>query len=226
MLDKLLRKIDEKYYNLLKGEIEKPYFKNLDAFLEKEYKDKTIYPPKEKIFNALKLTKYEDVKVVILGQDPYHGKNQAMGLSFSVEDIEPPPPSLKNIFKEINRSFGEYEFTKGSLIPLAKQGVLLLNTVLTVEEKKPNSHKNKGWEIFTDEILKLLNNHEKPICFMLWGNFAIKKGSIIDNKKHLILTAPHPSPLSFYRGFLGCNHFLLANKFLKEHNRPIINWQI
>lgn len=209
---------------IIKSEMKKDYFVNLTHFIEKEYKTQTIYPPKEQLFEALKLTPYEDVKVVILGQDPYHQKGQSHGLSFSVKEGVKIPPSLRNIYKEIENSMNVPAPKSGDLTSWAKQGVLLLNTVLTVRDSSPNSHKGKGWEIFTDTIISSLNNHKTPIVFMLWGNDAKKKISLITNEKHLILTAAHPSPLSASRGFFGCNHFNLANCFLEKNNLSKINW--
>lgn len=209
---------------ILKSEMKKDYFVNLTDFIEKEYKTQTIYPPKEQLFEALKLTPYEDVKVVILGQDPYHQKGQSHGLSFSVKEGVKIPPSLRNIYKEIENSMNVNAAKSGDLTSWAKQGVLLLNAVLTVRDSSPNSHKGKGWEIFTDCIISSLNNHKTPIVFMLWGNDAKKKIPLITNEKHLILTAAHPSPLSASRGFFGCNHFNLANDFLEKNHISKINW--
>ena len=215
------------FYDIIKEEESKEYYRNLNKFLTKEYNSKTIYPSIEYLYNCFKFTKYEDVKVVILGQDPYHGKGQAMGLSFSVNNEVKIPPSLKNIYKEINLEYG-YDIipNNGNLTKWAKQGVLLLNSVLTVEEGKPGSHKDKGWEIFTDNIIKKLNDKDSPIVFMLWGNYAINKSKYITNDKHLVLTSPHPSPFSVRKGFFGCNHFKEANKYLKENNIEEIDWKI
>ena len=210
--------------NLLKDEIKKEYFVNILKFLDNEYKSKTIYPTKEDIYNALKYTPYNNVKVVILGQDPYHGPNQAHGLSFSVDKDIKLPPSLKNIYKELNNDLGIEIKDSGNLISWAKQGVLLLNTILTVEKGKPNSHKKIGWTIFTDKIIELLNERKEPIVFLLWGNNAIEKKKLITNDNHLVLTSPHPSPFSAYNGFFGCNHFSKTNEFLKSNNMSTIKW--
>lgn len=212
--------------NLLKDEFEKDYFINLTNFLNSEYTNQTIFPKKSNIFNALNFTPYYNVKVVILGQDPYHGPNQSHGLSFSVNPNIKIPPSLRNIFKELNSDLGCYIPNNGYLKKWADQGVLLLNTVLTVRSGEPNSHKNKGWEIFTDEIISLVNEKTEPIVFILWGNPSIKKKSLITNKKHLILTSAHPSPLSASRGFFGSKPFSKTNDFLKSINNTLIDWQI
>lgn len=212
--------------DLLKDEFEKDYFINLTYFLNSEYNTRTIFPKKSDIFTALNLTPYSTVKVVILGQDPYHGPNQSHGLSFSVNPDIKIPPSLRNIYKELNSDLGCYIPNNGYLKKWADQGVLLLNTVLTVRQGEANSHRNKGWEIFTDEIIALLNKKTEPIVFILWGNPSIKKQSLITNKNHLILTSVHPSPLSASRGFLGSKPFSKTNDFLKSSNKPIIDWQI
>lgn len=212
--------------NLLKDEFEKDYFINLTNFLNNEYTTQTIFPKKSNIFNALNFTPYSNIKVVILGQDPYHGPNQSHGLSFSVNPNIKIPPSLRNIFKELNSDLGCCIPNNGYLKKWADQGVLLLNTVLTVRSGEPNSHKNKGWEIFTDKIISLLNEKTEPIVFILWGNPSIKKKSLITNKKHLILTSAHPSPLSASRGFFGSKPFSKTNDFLKSINNTLIDWQI
>lgn len=212
--------------DILKEEFEKDYYKNLRQFLINEYKTQKIYPSMYEIFEALKHTSYKDTKVVILGQDPYHGENQAHGLSFSVKKGVKTPPSLLNIYKELNSDLGLYIPNNGYLISWAEQGVLLLNTVLTVREGQPNSHKDKGWEIFTDKIISLLNDREEPVIFILWGNNARNKKCLIDNNKHFILEAPHPSPLSASRGFFGCGHFSKVNNILKNLEKSQINWQI
>lgn len=212
--------------NILKDEFEKTYFIDLMKKLNEEYKNFTVYPKEDFIFNALNLTPYSETKVVILGQDPYHNPNQAIGLSFSVQDGIKIPPSLVNIYKEI---FDDLNITipkTGDLTSWAKQGVLLLNTVLTVRENKPNSHKNIGWIEFTDSIIKKLNEHESPIVFILWGNNSLKKSSLITNSRHLILTAAHPSPLSAYKGFFKCKHFSKTNDFLLDNNLTAIDWSI
>ncbi|MEG2017430.1 MAG: uracil-DNA glycosylase [Clostridium sp.] len=211
---------------ILAGEFDKPYYLKLKEFLINEYKTKTIYPDKYNIFNVLKLTAYEQVKVVILGQDPYHGLGQAHGLSFSVQPGIQTPPSLQNMYKELRDDLGCFIANNGYLVPWAKQGVLLLNTVLTVEAGKANSHRKKGWENFTDEIIKKLNERDKPIVFLLWGNNAKEKMNLITNPNHFILTTVHPSPLSATRGFMGCKHFSKTNEILKGIGENEIDWQI
>ena len=205
--------------NIVGEEYYKDYYQNLRAFLVSEYRSRTIYPDMNDIFNALKYTPFSDVKVVILGQDPYHGEGQAHGLCFSVKPGVPSPPSLINIFKELKTTPPD-----GNLTRWATQGVFLLNTVLTVREHEPNSHKGKGWEMFTDKIIAALNDRDKPVVFMLWGNNAKSKQALITNKRHLILAAAHPSPLSANAGFFGCGHFEKANEFLKETGTIPINW--
>ncbi len=218
--------IGNSWDELLKEEFEKSYYKQLRKFLIQEYKTREIYPSMYDIFNALKFTPYEDVKVVILGQDPYHEPGQAHGLSFSVNYGIPKPPSLENIYKEIKDELDIEEPEHGYLADWAKQGVLLLNAVLTVRRGQANSHQGKGWEKLTDRIIELLNDREKPLIFMLWGANAGKKASFVTNKSHLVLKAPHPSPLSAYRGFFGCMHFKKANEFLKKNNLGEINWKL
>ena len=210
--------------DLLSEEIQKEYYLKLRAFLAKEYKTATIYPDMYDIFNALKLTPYNDVKVVIIGQDPYHGQGQAHGLCFSVLPGVTPTPSLVNIYKEIQSEYGTEPPKNGDLTRWAKQGVLLLNTVLTVRAGMANSHRGMGWEIFTDKIIQLLNKREKPIVFILWGGNAKRKQSLITNPNHLVLTAAHPSPLSAYNGFFGCGHFRKCNDFLISTNQEPIEW--
>ncbi len=216
-----------KWIDFLKEEVDKEYYKNIQSFLKKEEeKKKIIFPTKENIFKTFDISP-DEIKVIIIGQDPYHGENQANGLAFSVEKGERIPPSLRNIFKEIETEFG-FEMSKknGDLTPWLLQGVLLLNTILTVEKANPGSHKDIGWNIFTDAIIeKISNNFDKKI-FILWGAHAIKKEQIIDKNKHLILTSNHPSPFSAYRGFFGNNHFKKANEFLIKNNKKPINWQI
>ncbi len=214
--------------DLLQAELEKGYYKKLHDFLSGEYQSQTIYPEKCDIFNALHLTAYKDVRVVIIGQDPYHGPKQAHGLCFSVQPgIKTPPPSLVNIYKELQTDLGCYIPNNGYLIKWAEQGVMMLNTVLTVREGQAHSHKKKGWETFTDHIIGLLNEHKDPIVFLLWGGSpAQKKSALITNGHHHILTAPHPSPLSAYRGFFGSQHFSKTNTILKEHGFRPIDWQI
>lgn len=219
-------RLSQNWYEILGQEFEKDYFKNLQKFLDEEYAKFTVYPKAENIFNALNLVKFENVKVVVLGQDPYHEPGQAHGLAFSVESGLL-PPSLQNIYKEIKNEFGfEMSKTNGNLSSWAKQGVLLLNTVLTVRKGLANSHKDKGWEILTSKIIEKLNERQNPIVFLLWGNQAKKIGEKITNKNHFVLSCAHPSPLSAYNGFFGCGHFLKANEFLKNLGQKQIDWQI
>lgn len=218
--------IGNEWDELLKDEFQSDYYLKLRNFLAYEYKHYTVYPNMYDIFNALKTTSYSDVKVVILGQDPYHGPNQAHGMCFSVKKGVEAPPSLKNIFKELQDDCGCSIPPHGELIEWAKQGVLLLNTVLTVRAGQANSHANKGWEILTDQIIRLLNEKQTPIVFLLWGRNAQNKISLITNPNHLILKCAHPSPLSAYNGFFGCHHFSKTNAFLKEHGMKEIDWQI
>ncbi|MFP4078255.1 MAG: uracil-DNA glycosylase [Candidatus Izemoplasmataceae bacterium] len=201
-------------------------FKTLLKRVNAAYQAKTVYPPKEKVFRAFELTPLEDVKIVILGQDPYHQPSQANGLAFSVEKDAQVPPSLKNIFKELNQDLNLPMPSVGDLSPWAKEGVLLLNTTLTVEDSKPASHRHFGWEAFTDEVIRALSEHEKPKVFMLWGAHAKAKASRIDASRHRILKAPHPSPLSAHRGFFGCRHFSKANAFLKESGRAPVDFRL
>lgn len=214
------------FKNIIEEESKKDYYKKLHEFVINEYNTKTIFPPKEKIFYALQTTPYDKVKVVIIGQDPYHGVGEAHGMCFSVNPGIKIPPSLMNIYKELNRDLGCKIPNNGYLVKWARQGVLLLNSVLTVEKDKPASHQNKGWEIFTDRIIEELNKSQTPIVFLLWGNFAKQKARLITNKKHLILTSSHPSPFSVKYGFEGCSHFSKANKFLASNNLTPIDWQI
>ena len=218
--------VGNKWDEILKEEYQKEYFKKIVLYINKAYKERPIFPPKSHILRALSLTDYDDVKVVILGQDPYHGVGEANGLCFAVNNGIKLPPSLKNIYKELNEDLGIPIATTGDLTCWAKEGILLLNSVLTVEKDKPASHKNLGWETFTDKVISILNQREKPIVFMLWGGFAKSKASLLDGNKHLILTAAHPSPLSAYNGFFGCKHFSTANKFLRENGDREINWEI
>ena len=216
----------ERNYNgwdeMFKEEFAKPYFKQLKAFLVERYSQTEVYPPKKLILNAFDHTAYDDVNVVILGQDPYYNPQQAMGMSFSVPQGIMPPMSLVNIFKEINDDLGyPTSIQGGDLTPWALQGVLLLNTALTVERGKPNSHQGKGWEIFTDQVIRHLNERERGMVFMLWGRNALAKKQLITNPQHLVLTAAHPSPLSAYNGFFGCGHFSKANDFLAKQDRTI-----
>lgn len=211
---------------VLEGEFEKPYFKELMKKVDEEYDKHKIYPPRDKVFLCLKLCDYDDVKVVLLGQDPYHGEGQAHGLCFSVMPGVVPPPSLKNIFKEMQDDVHTTIPNHGCLVSWAKQGVLLLNTVLTVREGMPNSHAKFGWQTFTDEIIRKVNEKKDPVVFILWGANAKAKIPLITNPNHLILYSAHPSPLSAYNGFFGCKHFSKTNQFLKEHGRKEIDWQI
>ena len=212
--------------SLLTEEVNKEYFKELINYVNNEYKQKSIYPKKTEVFNAFKYTDYNNVKVVILGQDPYHGPNQAEGLSFSVSNEVLKPPSLKNIFKELESDLGIPFPEHNSLKPWAKEGVLLLNAVLTVEEHKPASHANKGWETFTDEIIKILNKKEEPVVFILWGNYAREKKTYITNPIHYIIESPHPSPFSARNGFFGSKPFSKTNEFLKSKGLKEINWNV
>lgn len=221
-----LIKFNNDWDDLLRDEFQKEYYQKLRQFLIKEYKTKTIYPDMYKIFEALKLTAYQDVKVVLLGQDPYHGVKQAHGLAFSVQKGVAIPPSLVNIYKELVKDMNCYIPNNGYLVPWAKQGVLLLNTSLTVVANQANSHRNRGWEVFTDQIIKLLNKKDTPTVFLLWGRNAGDKAKYITNNKHLILKAAHPSPLSAHKGFFGCRHFSKANRFLRESGQREIDWQI
>ena len=212
--------------DILKPEFEKEYYKNIREFLKYEYSHYKIYPNMNNIFDSLKYASYENIKVVIIGQDPYHEEGQAHGLSFSVQPGIEIPPSLQNIYKELQDDIGCYIPNNGYLVKWAKQGGLLLNNVLTVRAHQANSHKDKGWEEFTDDIIKILNERKEPIVFMFWGACAKTKEALVTNPNHLILKAVHPSPLSAYRGFFGCKHFSKANEFLKAHGEEPIDWQI
>ncbi|MBR4755263.1 MAG: uracil-DNA glycosylase [Lachnospiraceae bacterium] len=219
--------IDNDWLPALKEEFGKPYYKDLYGFVKKEYSTHVVYPPAEDIFNAFHFTPLGQVKVVILGQDPYHNVNQAHGLCFSVPKSQGEiPPSLQNIYKELHDDLGCYIPNNGYLEKWARQGVLLLNTVLTVRAHQANSHQNKGWEVFTDAVINAVNAQDRPIVYLLWGTPARRKAAMLTNPKHLILEAPHPSPLSAYRGFFGCRHFSSCNRFLEEHGIQPIDWQI
>lgn len=219
--------IGNSWDSLLESTFQSENYAKVRAFLKEEYKDHTVYPPAGDIFNALKYTPYEDVKVVILGQDPYHEPGQAHGLSFSVQPGVPAPPSLKNIFKEQRTDLGIAQPAGfGCLDQWAKQGVLLLNATLTVRAHEANSHKNCGWAAVTDDIIRKLNDRETPMVFLLWGANAKAKGALVTNPRHLVLTSAHPSPLSAYNGFFGCRHFSKANAFLQEQGLTPINWQL
>ncbi len=217
-------RIEPSWHEVLKDEFEKPYFSILTDFVRKEYKTKTVFPPAKLIFNAFDLCPFDKVKVVIIGQDPYHGYGQAHGLCFSVNDGVQFPPSLVNIFKEIERDLQIPFPASGNLERWAKQGVFLLNATLTVLAGSAGSHQNKGWEEFTDSVIKKISDQKEHVVFMLWGSYAQKKGAVIDSKKHLILKAVHPSPLSAYRGFIGCGHFSMANNYLQQHGLEPIQW--
>lgn len=219
-------KIEKSWAKEIGSELDKPYMGKLTAFLkERAAAGSIIYPQNDEIFNALALTSFENVRVVIIGQDPYHGPGQAHGLSFSVRKGVRIPPSLKNIYKEIEAEFCLKMPPHGDLSGWAQQGVLLLNATLTVEEARAGAHQKKGWEEFTDAIIRAINDHHEHVVFMLWGAYAQKKGSFIDRKKHLVLESVHPSPLSAHRGFLGNGHFAKANDYLKAHGRQEIDWQ-
>lgn len=214
------------FKDIIEEESKKEYYKALHDFVDNAYQEDIIFPGRKNIFAALKYTPYENVKVVILGQDPYHGLGEAHGMAFSVCPGIKTPPSLQNIYKELNTEMGCYIPNNGYLMKWSRQGVLLLNSVLTVKKDTPASHRGKGWEIFTDKIIEEINKKQEPVVFMLWGNFARSKKGLITNPKHLILEAPHPSPFSARSGFFVCNHFIKANNFLKENNIEPIDWQI
>ena len=209
---------------ILKEEFEKPYFKELKSYVDNQYASHICFPPKDKIFNAFRKCDFQSTRVVIIGQDPYHGRGQANGLCFSVNDKVKHPPSLKNIFKEIQRDLDQEPPESGNLERWAEQGVLMLNAVLTVQESQPGSHKNKGWEIFTDHVIKLVSDSKEQVVFLLWGAFAIGKLPLIDQNKHEVLTSTHPSPFSAHKGFFGCGHFSKTNLFLQSKNLTPINW--
>lgn len=217
-------KIEESWKNRLQSEFEQSYFAELTDFVRSEYQNKKIFPPAKLIFNAFDSCPFDKVKVVIIGQDPYHGIGQAHGLCFSVNDGVEVPPSLVNIYKEIERSLGKQVPTSGNLTKWAQQGVLLLNATLTVEAHKAGSHQGKGWERFTDSVINMLAQEKDNLVFMLWGSYAQKKGAYIDATKHLVLKSVHPSPLSAYRGFIGNDHFVMANNYLRKQGFDEINW--
>ncbi|MDF9796727.1 uracil-DNA glycosylase [Catalinimonas alkaloidigena] len=217
-------KIAPSWKKHLNDEFTKPYFMSLVEFVKDEYGKHTVYPPGKEIFRAFDLTDFDNVKVVILGQDPYHGPNQANGLAFSVRDGLKMPPSLVNIFKEIKQEYGKEFPPSGNLERWAKQGVLLLNATLTVRARQAGSHQKKGWEEFTDSVIKHISEEKENVVFMLWGAYAQKKGEIIDETRHLVLKSPHPSPFSADRGFFGNDHFKKANAFLKEKGKEEIDW--
>ena len=218
--------IGNNWDEILKEELKKEYFEDLMNFVKEEYNTKTIYPKQSEVFNAFRYTDFKNVKVVILGQDPYHGPNQAEGLSFSVKDEVLKPPSLQNIFKELESDIGIPFPKHNSLKPWAKQGVLLLNAVLTVEEHKPTSHKDKGWETFKDDVIKIMNEKKEPVVFILWGSYVRAKKALITNPKHLIIESAHPSPFSARNGFFGSKPFSKTNEFLKKNGIKEIDWRV
>lgn len=217
-------RIDESWRQVLQPEFDKPYFELLTNFVRNAYRTTQCFPPAGQIFRAFDLCPFNRVRVVIIGQDPYHDFNQAHGLCFSVQDGVRVPPSLENIYKELNRDLGKPIPTSGNLTHWAEQGVLLLNATLTVEAHRAGSHQGKGWEELTDAAIQALNNRRENVVFMLWGSYAQRKGQFIDRRRHLVLTAVHPSPLSAYRGFIGCGHFSQANAYLQQHGQTPINW--
>lgn len=217
-------KIEKSWKEALQAEFDKPYFAALVDFVKREYATKKVFPPAPLIFNAFDQCPLDEVKVVMLGQDPYHGPGQAHGLCFSVNDGVDFPPSLVNIFKEIERDLHIPVPSTGNLLRWAKQGVLLLNATLTVEAHKAGSHQGKGWEVFTDAVIRILSEKRENLVFMLWGSYAQQKGVLINHAKHLVLRSVHPSPLSAYRGFIGCGHFSEANEFLKSKEKLPIQW--
>ena len=217
-------RIDESWRQVLQPEFDKPYFELLTNFVRNAYATRQCFPPAGQIFRAFDLCPFDKVRVVIIGQDPYHDYNQAHGLCFSVQEGVPAPPSLLNIYKELQRDLAKPIPNSGDLTHWAEQGVLLLNATLTVEAHKAGSHQGKGWEELTDAAIQALNNQRSNVVFMLWGSYAQRKGQFIDRKRHLVLTAVHPSPLSAYRGFIGCGHFSKANDYLLQHGLSPINW--
>ena len=217
-------RIDETWREVLQPEFDKPYFELLTSFVRHAYRTTTCYPPARLIFNAFDSCPFDRVRVVIIGQDPYHEINQAHGLCFSVNDGVAIPPSLENIYKELHRDLGKPIPSSGNLQHWANQGVLLLNATLTVEAHRAGSHQNKGWEELTDAAIRALNERREHIVYMLWGSYAQRKGQYIDRRRNLVLTAPHPSPLSAYRGFIGCGHFSMANNYLSQHGLQPIDW--
>ena len=220
-------KIEKSWKKVLKTYIETKEFQDLANFVREEYLTKTIYPSPKNVFDAFNSTPFDKVKVVIIGQDPYHNPGQAHGLCFSVQDGVAPPPSLKNIYKELDTDLDiKKDFTKGNLTDWTNQGILLINSVLTVRKNEPGSHAKKGWEQFTDEVIKQLSDKKENLVFLLWGNYAKQKGAVIDRSKHLVLESAHPSPFSAHNGFFGCKHFSQTNKYLKEHSKKEIDWAI
>jgi uracil-DNA glycosylase len=219
-------KIPQGWHRVLGAEPSKPYYQKLQAFLDAERAKYIVYPPEAEVFSALKITPFSDVNVLLLGQDPYHDENQAHGLCFSVRPGTPQPPSLQNIFKELRDDVGCHIPNNGFLVPWAKQGILMLNAVLTVRAHQPNSHKGKGWETFTDTIIQALGEKDSPVVFLLWGAYAQKKIELIDTHKHVIIKSAHPSPLSAHRGFFGSHVFSRTNEALRKLGKPEIDWQI
>jgi uracil-DNA glycosylase len=217
-------KIEDSWNNVLYEVFEEEFFKNLVRYVKSEYQKETVYPPGKFIFNAFDQCAFENVKIVILGQDPYHGPGQAHGLSFSVQPGVPFPPSLLNIFKEIQSDIGKIMPPNGDLTRWAQQGVFLLNATLTVRAGEAGSHQKRGWEEFTDRVILRISDHKSNVVFMLWGAYAGRKADLIDQSRHLVLKAPHPSPLSAHRGFFGCRHFSLANDYLEKHGLEKIDW--
>ena len=216
-----------KWHDLIKKELPEGYYSQINHFLDTVYAGGTTYPPRNKVFNAIQTTGIEDVKVVIIGQDPYHGPEQAHGLAFSVRPEVKIPPSLRNMYKELSSDIEGFQIpTHGNLNHWAEQGVLLLNTVLTVEAGQAHSHAKWGWERFTDKVVDVINQHQQNVVFLLWGSHAQKKGAMIDRSRHLVLEAVHPSPLSAHRGFFGCQHFSLTNQYLEETGQTPIHWQV
>lgn len=222
--EEIKSQITSQWLSNIQVEIEKKYFRKLMDFVSNERKNHVVYPPEYLMFNALRLTSWDSIKVVIIGQDPYHGEGQAHGLCFSVPKGIRKPPSLQNIFKELNEDIGMKIPSHGSLESWAKQGVLLINACLSVREKSPTSHQNNGWEIFTDALIRKISSEKKNVVFLLWGKFAQQKASLINEDNHLILTAVHPSPMSVYRGFFGCKHFSKTNSYLRAHSINPIDW--
>ena len=218
--------IENGWLEYLKEEFSKPYYRDLFQFVKSEYESKVIYPPSQDLFSALEVTDISNVKILLLGQDPYHEEGQAHGMSFSVKPGVKTPPSLKNMYKELQDELGCYIPNNGYLMKWAEQGVLLMNTVLTVREGAANSHKGKGWEEFTDAVIRAVNEQDRPVVYLLWGSNARSKKKFITNPKHLVLESVHPSPLSAYNGFFGCGHFKKANEFLEANGLSPIDWQI
>jgi uracil-DNA glycosylase len=214
------------FKEIIEEESKKEYFKELQSFVDEEYKNKTVFPERKNIYASLENTPFDKVKVVIIGQDPYHGEGEAHGFAFSVKPGIKIPPSLKNIYKELNAEYDCYIPNNGYLMKWAEQGVLLLNAVLTVEKDKPASHQGKGWETFTDRVIEEIDKKDEPVVFMLWGNFAKSKKELLNNRNHLVLESPHPSPFSARHGFFGNNHFKLTNEYLSKNGVEPIDWQI